>query len=67
MLAHYPIAVSVAAIPVFVRQLNGFESAAKFQSEFIEKKLKELFQAELRIKNGAMDEDSSMVMFVAKF
>ncbi len=44
-----------------------FESAAKFQSEFIEKKLKELFQAELRIKNGAMDEDSSMVMFVAKF
>lgn len=44
-----------------------FESSAKYQSDFIEEKLKELFQAELRIKNGNMDEDSSMVMFVAKF
>lgn len=44
-----------------------FETSAKFESSFIEEKLKELFQAELRIKNGAMDEDSSMVMFVAKF
>ena len=44
-----------------------FETSAKFESSFIEEKLKELFHAELRIKNGAMDEDSSMVMFVAKF
>lgn len=44
-----------------------FETAAKFESSFIEEKLRELFHAELRIKNGEMDEDSSMVMFVAKF
>lgn len=44
-----------------------FETAAKFETGFIEKKLKEIFQAELRIKNGTVDEESSMVMFVAKF